>query len=209
MRQGGRSSPGARARARQGDAAGQRADVTRESIAFRLESARAGGARSFRRRRGLAADNRRPRRLGRKSLRPFRSPSRSPSPFPSVRPRSSSRSCEEAWARTILPAVEERGGIPTASLLREAHSGGPERRHAARSSSRRAPSFTSTLPATRRNADATRRRPLRRHGPQTRARLSSSARRARCPWSTRSRPARKTGRPALHRGVRRDANGES
>ena len=28
---------------------------------------------------------------------------------------------QEAWARTILPAVEERGGIPTASLLREAH----------------------------------------------------------------------------------------
>ena len=27
---------------------------------------------------------------------------------------------QEAWARTILPAVEERGGIPTASLLREA-----------------------------------------------------------------------------------------
>jgi DNA polymerase III subunit gamma/tau len=28
---------------------------------------------------------------------------------------------QEAWARTVLPAVEERGGIPTASLLREAH----------------------------------------------------------------------------------------
>jgi len=28
---------------------------------------------------------------------------------------------QEAWSRTILPAVEERGGIPTASLLREAH----------------------------------------------------------------------------------------
>jgi DNA polymerase III subunit gamma/tau len=28
---------------------------------------------------------------------------------------------QEAWQRTILPAVEERGGIPTASLLREAH----------------------------------------------------------------------------------------
>ncbi|HLY87096.1 MAG TPA: DNA polymerase III subunit gamma/tau [Gaiellaceae bacterium] len=28
---------------------------------------------------------------------------------------------EEAWTRTVLPAVEERGGIPTASLLREAH----------------------------------------------------------------------------------------
>jgi DNA polymerase-3 subunit gamma/tau len=28
---------------------------------------------------------------------------------------------QEAWARQVLPAVEERGGIPTASLLREAH----------------------------------------------------------------------------------------
>ncbi len=28
---------------------------------------------------------------------------------------------QEAWSRTILPAVEERGGIPAASLLREAH----------------------------------------------------------------------------------------
>jgi DNA polymerase III subunit gamma/tau len=28
---------------------------------------------------------------------------------------------QEAWGRTVLPAVEERGGIPTASLLREAH----------------------------------------------------------------------------------------
>jgi DNA polymerase-3 subunit gamma/tau len=28
---------------------------------------------------------------------------------------------QEAWTRTVLPAVEERGGIPTASLLREAH----------------------------------------------------------------------------------------
>jgi len=27
---------------------------------------------------------------------------------------------QEAWQRTILPAVEEKGGIPTASLLREA-----------------------------------------------------------------------------------------
>jgi hypothetical protein len=28
---------------------------------------------------------------------------------------------QEAWQRTVLPAVEEKGGIPTASLLREAH----------------------------------------------------------------------------------------
>ncbi|HLX33295.1 MAG TPA: DNA polymerase III subunit gamma/tau [Gaiellaceae bacterium] len=28
---------------------------------------------------------------------------------------------QEAWTGTVIPAVEERGGIPTASLLREAH----------------------------------------------------------------------------------------
>jgi hypothetical protein len=28
---------------------------------------------------------------------------------------------QEAWSSQVLPAVEERGGIPTASLLREAH----------------------------------------------------------------------------------------
>jgi len=28
---------------------------------------------------------------------------------------------QEAWSRQVLPAVEERGGIPAASLLREAH----------------------------------------------------------------------------------------
>ncbi|HEY7207157.1 MAG TPA: DNA polymerase III subunit gamma/tau [Gaiellaceae bacterium] len=33
---------------------------------------------------------------------------------------------QEAWQRTILPAVEERGGIPTAAILREAHPSGLE-----------------------------------------------------------------------------------
>jgi DNA polymerase-3 subunit gamma/tau len=33
---------------------------------------------------------------------------------------------QEAWAHTVLPAVEERGGIPTASVLREAHPTGLE-----------------------------------------------------------------------------------
>jgi hypothetical protein len=28
---------------------------------------------------------------------------------------------QEAWSRQVLTAVEERGGVPTASLLREAH----------------------------------------------------------------------------------------
>jgi hypothetical protein len=33
---------------------------------------------------------------------------------------------QEAWTDTVLPAVEERGGIPTASLLREARPAGLE-----------------------------------------------------------------------------------
>ena len=31
---------------------------------------------------------------------------------------------QDAWQRTVLPAVEQKGGIPTASLLREAHPAG-------------------------------------------------------------------------------------
>ena len=31
---------------------------------------------------------------------------------------------QDAWQRTVLPAVEQKGGIPTASLLREAHPSG-------------------------------------------------------------------------------------
>ena len=44
-----------------------------------------------------------------------------PVPVPVGAPALELTQLQEAWARTILPAVEERGGIPTASLLREAH----------------------------------------------------------------------------------------
>jgi DNA polymerase-3 subunit gamma/tau len=37
-----------------------------------------------------------------------------------ARPSVELEQLQEAWQRTILPAVEEKGGIPTASLLREA-----------------------------------------------------------------------------------------
>jgi DNA polymerase III subunit gamma/tau len=42
-------------------------------------------------------------------------------PVPVGAPALELEQLQEAWARTVLPAVEERGGIPTASLLREAH----------------------------------------------------------------------------------------
>jgi DNA polymerase III subunit gamma/tau len=44
-----------------------------------------------------------------------------PVPVPVGAPGLELSQLQEAWARTVLPAVEERGGIPTASLLREAH----------------------------------------------------------------------------------------
>ncbi len=44
-----------------------------------------------------------------------------PVPVPVGAPGLEISQLQEAWARQVLPAVEERGGIPTASLLREAH----------------------------------------------------------------------------------------
>ena len=48
-------------------------------------------------------------------------PEPEPVPVPVGAPALELTQLQEAWARTVLPAVEERGGIPTASLLREAH----------------------------------------------------------------------------------------
>ena len=48
-------------------------------------------------------------------------PEPQPVPVPVGAPALELSQLQEAWARTVLPAVEERGGIPTASLLREAH----------------------------------------------------------------------------------------
>src|SRR5207302_10759395 len=48
-------------------------------------------------------------------------PEPEPVPVPVGAPAIELSQLQEAWARTVLPAVEERGGIPTASLLRDAH----------------------------------------------------------------------------------------
>ena len=48
-------------------------------------------------------------------------PAPEPVPVPVGAPAVEVSQLQEAWTRTVLPAVEERGGIPTASLLREAH----------------------------------------------------------------------------------------
>ena len=79
------------------------ADLSREAIAYRLEQLEHGAP----------------------------TPRSSPEPREPERERSAPTApdieleqLQEAWQRTILPAVEEKGGIPTASLLREAHPAG-------------------------------------------------------------------------------------
>ncbi len=92
-------------------------DLSRESIAFRLERLEQG--------QGLEL---RPVQVSDTETGPEKpgcragSPSQEPVPVPVGAPPDIELSqLQEAWARTVLPAVEERGGIPTASLLREAH----------------------------------------------------------------------------------------
>jgi DNA polymerase III subunit gamma/tau len=78
------------------------ADLSRETIAYRLEQLEARGAPS-----GHV-----PQPGSEK--RPAETP-------PAAPPDVELEQLQEAWTRTILPVVEERGGIPTASLLRVAH----------------------------------------------------------------------------------------
>jgi len=90
-------------------------DLSRESIAFRLERLEQGTAPTPA---APPASN---------SLlqgdEPAAEPEPAPQPVPVTvgAPALELSQLQEAWARTVLPAVEERGGIPTASLLREAH----------------------------------------------------------------------------------------
>jgi DNA polymerase-3 subunit gamma/tau len=91
-------------------------DLSRESIAFRLERLEQGHAPS-----GpvqVSDTEPRPERTGAEA-RP--EPEPVPVPVPVGAPALELSQLQEAWVRTVLPAVEERGGIPTASLLREAH----------------------------------------------------------------------------------------
>jgi DNA polymerase-3 subunit gamma/tau len=83
------------------------ADLSRESVSFRLERLeQAGGG---------------PRPTSEASSpEPSREPE-TPSPSPPTAPDLQLEQLQEAWARSVIPAVEERGGIPAASLLREAH----------------------------------------------------------------------------------------
>ena len=92
-------------------------DLSRESIAFRLERLEQGQVSP-----GhvpVPGTETGPKRAA-VELQP--EPRPVPVPVPAgAAPALELSQLQEAWARTILPAVEERGGIPTASLLREAH----------------------------------------------------------------------------------------
>ncbi|HKC78249.1 MAG TPA: hypothetical protein VKB70_07690, partial [Gaiellaceae bacterium] len=90
-------------------------DLSRESIAFRLERLEQGEAPA-----PPPPAPPAPQEPAEAAPEPVRE--REPVPVPvGGGPSLDVSQLQEAWARTILPAVEERGGIPTASLLREAH----------------------------------------------------------------------------------------
>jgi DNA polymerase-3 subunit gamma/tau len=90
-------------------------DLSRESIAFRLERLEQGTAPA------AVAAPAPPAPEAAEDPEPLPQPVPVPVPVPVGAPSLELSQLQEAWARTILPAVEERGGIPTASLLREAH----------------------------------------------------------------------------------------
>jgi DNA polymerase-3 subunit gamma/tau len=92
-------------------------DLSRESIAFRLERLEQGAPPV-----AAAPPSSTTPAAGHES-EPEQSPQPEPErvPVPVGAPGLELSQLQEAWARTVLPAVEERGGIPTASLLREAH----------------------------------------------------------------------------------------
>ena len=87
------------------------ADLSRESVGFRLEQLESRGPATPAAHVPAAGNETRPEQ-------PRPAQKEAPAPEP---PGVELEQLQEAWARTILPAVEERGGIPTASLLREAH----------------------------------------------------------------------------------------
>ena len=91
-------------------------DLSRESIAFRLERLEQGQVSSG----PVQVSDTQTGPESPVAAEPQTEPE--PVPVPVGAPPSLELSqLQEAWARTVLPAVEERGGIPTASLLREAH----------------------------------------------------------------------------------------
>jgi DNA polymerase-3 subunit gamma/tau len=89
-------------------------DLSRESIAFRLERLEQGEVPK-----GPVSVSVTETGPEEPVAEPQAEPERVPVPVGA--PAVELSQLQEAWARTVIPAVEERGGIPTASLLREAH----------------------------------------------------------------------------------------
>jgi DNA polymerase III subunit gamma/tau len=90
-------------------------DLSRESIAFRLERLEQGTPAPT----GPTPPSNTVSQGDEPSAEEEAEPE--PVPVPVGAPGLELSQLQEAWARTVLPAVEERGGVPTASLLREAH----------------------------------------------------------------------------------------
>ena len=86
------------------------ADLSRESVSFRLERLEQTPGRMTSAAPGPEPTPREP------AIEPAR-----PVEAPPTAPDLDLEQLQDAWARSVLPAVEERGGIPAASLLREAH----------------------------------------------------------------------------------------
>jgi DNA polymerase-3 subunit gamma/tau len=97
-------------------------DLSRESIAFRLERLEQGASPA------PAPPPSRPESAHAPATaeavdepEPAAEAQPAPVPVPVGAPALELSQLQEAWTRTVLQAVEDRGGIPTASLLREAH----------------------------------------------------------------------------------------
>ncbi len=91
-------------------------DLSRESIAFRLERLEQGEGQVLPPQPGSD-----PGPGPEETVAEAETPQEERVPVPVGAPALELEQLQEAWARTVLPAVEDRGGIPTASLLREAH----------------------------------------------------------------------------------------
>ena len=113
------------------------ADLERESLAFRIEQLESRGCTA--RARVRAATPLRSRAAA--------SPRAEP---PAEAPPVELEQLQDAWQRTVLPAVEQKGGIPTASLLARSAPGRARRRHAHASSSPPPPTSTASSPRSRR-----------------------------------------------------------
>ena len=99
-------------------------DLSRESTAFRLERLEQGAAAPAAPIAAPAAASMDEAPAAEGKAAAEVEPEPVPVPVPAGAPDLDLEGLQEAWLRTVLPAVEERGGIPTASLLREAHPAG-------------------------------------------------------------------------------------